>query len=51
LVASTEVDGEGYVRKSRHDGVVELDPVAQPLIERPASRFIKGRVSGARSRG
>ena len=42
LVASTEMDSEGHVGKSRHDGVVELDPAAQPLIERPASRFIKG---------
>src|SRR6266702_4008633 len=42
LVATTEVDGEGHVGKSGHDGVVELDPAAQPLIERPASRFIKG---------
>src|SRR5215831_9468724 len=41
LVATTEMDGEGHVGKSRHDGVVELDPAAQPLIERPASRFIK----------
>src|SRR5262245_40808495 len=42
LVATTEVDGEGHAGKSRHDGVVELDAAAQPLIERPASRFIKG---------
>src|SRR5215831_16581791 len=41
LVATTEMDGEGHVGKSRHDGVVELDPAAQPLIERPAARFIK----------
>src|SRR5262245_24499921 len=39
LVATTEMDGEGHVGKSRHDGVVELDPAAQPLIERPASRL------------
>src|SRR6059058_1618247 len=42
LVATTEVDGEGHTGKSRYDGVVELDPPAQPLIERPASRFVKG---------
>src|SRR5262245_3491126 len=42
LVAATEMDGEGEVGESRHDGVVELDPAAQPLIERPAARFIKG---------
>lgn len=42
MIATTEVNGEGHVGKSRHDGVVELDPAAQPLIERPASRLIKG---------
>src|SRR5262249_43349305 len=42
LVAATEVDGEGHAGKYRHDRVVELDPAAQPLSERPASRFIKG---------
>src|SRR5262249_21650590 len=42
LVAATEVDSEGHVSKSRHDGVVELNAPAQPLIERPALRFIKG---------
>ena len=42
LIATTEVDREGHVGKSRYDGVVELDPAAQPLIERPASRFIEG---------
>src|SRR3984893_17364071 len=42
LVSTTEVNGEGHVGKSPHDSVVELDPAAQPLIERPASRFIKG---------
>ena len=36
LVATTEVDGEGCAGKSRNDGVVELDPPAQPLIERLA---------------
>jgi len=41
LVATTEMDGEGDVGKSRHDGVVKLDPAAQPLIERPAARLIK----------
>src|SRR5262249_7359994 len=41
LVATTEMDGEGDAGKSRHDSVVELDPAAQPLIERPAARFIK----------
>src|SRR3984893_8426439 len=42
LVSTTEVNGEGHVGKSPNDSVVELDPAAQPLIERPASRFIKG---------
>src|SRR5262249_15212407 len=42
LVATTEVDSEGHVGKSRHDGVVDLNAPAQPLIERPALRFIKG---------
>src|SRR6266581_2101587 len=51
LVATTEMDGEGHVRKSRHDGVVELDPAAQPLIERPAARFIKGPGLGREEQG
>src|SRR5262249_47809636 len=42
LFPEKEMDGEGDVEKPRHDGVVELDPAAQPLIERPAARFIKG---------
>ena len=31
LVATTEVDGEGHIGKSRHDGVVELDRVQYRL--------------------
>src|SRR6516225_2172146 len=42
LVATTEVDGEGHVGKTRHDGVVEFNSPAQPLIERPTLQFIKG---------
>ena len=45
------MDSEGHVRKSRHDGVVELDPAAQPLIERPASRLIKGPGLGREEQG
>src|SRR5262252_7095587 len=42
LVATTEVDGEGHVGKTRHHGVVEFNSSAQPLIERPTLQFIKG---------
>lgn len=41
LVAASYVKAEGYTGKSIHDGIVQLETLAEPSIETPALRFIE----------